>query len=123
MQSKPTKLAKLVSYRTKKGEQNGKPTLIHGITSLTAAQADPARLLRLPRGHWSVENRAFWERDVVFREDASPATTTNLVAVLACLRGAVLNLIRFHQGKAGVAKTVRRFNANRKQALEALGCS
>jgi predicted transposase YbfD/YdcC len=112
----------VASYRAQQGERNGKPTLVHGITSLTAAQADPERLLRLHRGHWSVENRAFWERDVVFDEDASPATTKNLVAVLACLRGAVLNLIRFHQGKAGVAKTVRRFNANRKQALQALGC-
>lgn len=113
----------VISYRTQQGTPVGKPTIIHGVTSLAATEAGPERLLRLYRGHWAVENRAFWERDVVFGEDASPATTPNIVAVLACLRGAILNLIRFTQGDAGVAKTVRRFNADRSAALQALGCA
>lgn len=98
-----------------------KPTIVYGVTSLSAAEAGAERLLRLYRGHWTVENRAFWERDVVFGEDASPACTSN-VAVLACLRGAIMNLVRVTQGEKGMASAVRHFNANRAHALRALGC-
>lgn len=112
----------VISHRVRKGKPVGKPGLIYGVTSLNAAEAGPVRLLRLHRGHWTVENRVFWERDVAFGEDRSPARAKNLVAVLACLRGAVLNLVRTVEAGTGVTRTLRRFNANRASALEALGC-
>lgn len=31
---------------------------VYGVTSLTPDRADPARLLALSRGHWSIENRS-----------------------------------------------------------------
>ena len=34
------------------------------ITDLTPEQADPGQLLALNRGHWSIENRLHWVRDV-----------------------------------------------------------
>ncbi len=34
-----------------------RPETVHGITSLTAWQANPADLLAGNRGHWEVENR------------------------------------------------------------------
>ncbi len=58
---------------------------------------------------------------MLFREDGSPATTTNLSAALTRFRSAVLNLIRFHEGKAGVARTMRRFNVQRKLVPQAIG--
>ena len=39
------------------------------ITDLTPEQADPGQLLALNRGHWSIENRLHWVRDVTFDED------------------------------------------------------
>lgn len=39
------------------------------FTSLTAAQADPARLLELSRGHWRIENTLFHVKDDSFGED------------------------------------------------------
>ncbi len=39
------------------------------ITDLTPEQADPGKLLALNRGHWSIENRLHWVRDVTFDED------------------------------------------------------
>lgn len=118
----------VVSQRVRKGKPVGKAgkarkaRLIYGITSLTAAEAGPERLLRLYRGHWTVENRAFWERDVALGEDRSPATAKNLVAVLACLRGAVLTLLQAVSDGSGVTRMQRRFNADRAAALQALGC-
>ena len=39
------------------------------ITDLTPEQADPGQLLALNWGHWSIENRLHWVRDVTFDED------------------------------------------------------
>jgi predicted transposase YbfD/YdcC len=44
---------------------------VHGISSLTAEQASAQRLLELNRGHWEIENRVHYVRDVTFNEDHS----------------------------------------------------
>jgi hypothetical protein len=102
-------------------EGPGEATLIYGITSLAAAVAPPDRLLRLFRGHWTVENCCFWVRDVVLGEDASPVKQANIVAVMASLRGAILTLLRARQAKRP-AQQIRKLNASRSRALTALGC-
>ena len=43
----------------------------YAITSLPVERADAARLLSIWRGHWGIENRLHWVRDVVFGEDQS----------------------------------------------------
>ena len=43
----------------------------YGVTSLPPAQASPARLLELIRGHWAIENRVHDVRDRTFDEDRS----------------------------------------------------
>lgn len=97
-------------------------TRLYGVTSLTAEEAGPEALLQLVRGHWTVENRVFWVRDVVLREDASTVATGNIVSVLASLRGAVLNLLKL-TGGSRTARTIRGFNGNRTAAFQALGLS
>ena len=103
------------------GASTPSTTLFYGVTTLHAEEADAERLLRLFRGHWTVENCAFWVRDVVFREDASPVSTGNIVAVMASLRGAILTLLRARDPKRP-ARQIRKLNASRKEALRALGC-
>ena len=39
------------------------------LSSLTASAAQFALLIR---GHWGIENRLHWVKDVVFKEDTSP---------------------------------------------------
>src|SRR5712691_2845207 len=39
-------------------------TLVYGLTSLSTIQASPERLLGLNRGHWGIENRLHYRRDV-----------------------------------------------------------
>jgi hypothetical protein len=43
--------------------------VVCGITSLTAAKADPARLLTLNRCHGAIENGLHYQRDETLRED------------------------------------------------------
>jgi len=38
--------------------------IVYGMTSLTPAQASPARLLALLQTHWHIENRSHYRRDV-----------------------------------------------------------
>jgi len=69
--------------------------LHYGITSLTPAQADPAQVLALRRGHWSIENQLHRQKDVAFGEDASLVHLGQGPTVMALVRDAALNL--FHQ--------------------------
>ena len=67
---------------------------VYGLTSLTPAQADPARLLALVRGHWAIENRLHWVRDVTFDEDRSQVRTGAGPQAMATLRNVAISLLR-----------------------------
>jgi hypothetical protein len=60
-------VARLVTRRTRRGVWREQTHYL--ITSLAQEQASPARLLQLSRGHWGIENRLHWVRDVTFDED------------------------------------------------------
>src|SRR5450759_1893976 len=45
------------------------------ITSLSAREAAPEHLAAYVRGHWSIENKIHWVRDVTYSEDASQVRT------------------------------------------------
>jgi hypothetical protein len=64
------------------------------VTSLSAAPADPCRLLRIFRGHWGIENGAFHGTDESFGEDRHVLTSPRGAAVMSLLRPAALNLLR-----------------------------
>lgn len=59
------------------------------ITSLTAAQADPARLLELVRQYWSTENGTHYPLDVSTGEDRCRVRHPLAATVLGVLRRAV----------------------------------
>ncbi len=63
------------------------------ITALSPRRADPARLLTLIRGHWTVESR-HWLRDVTFGEDRSPLRSGAAPQIMAACRNLALTLIR-----------------------------
>ena len=67
---------------------------VHGVTSLSPAQASPARLLALVRAHWTIENRLHWVRDVTFDEDRSQVRRGAGPQVMATLRNLAVSLLR-----------------------------
>jgi hypothetical protein len=91
-----------------------------GITSLSSKQATPADLLALVRGHWSVENKSHYVRDVTYAEDKSQVRTGNLPQVMAIFRNVAIALIRL-AGFANVAKACRRFAARPHEAIALVG--
>lgn len=84
--------------------------VVYGITDMARQEADAARLLRLNRGHWEIENRSHWVRDVTWREDAGLAYCDYTAEVLAVIRTTLLSLLRVHQVE-NIAAQLRQ-NAN-----------
>jgi Transposase DDE domain len=92
----------------------------YGVTSLTPKQADPALLLALVRGHWEIENRLHWVRDVTFDEDRSQVRTGHSPRVMATLRNLAISVLR-RAGATNIAAGLRRAGRNPTRALGLLG--
>ena len=89
----------------------------YGITSLTPEQASPEDLLNCRRGHWTIENKLHWIRDVVFREDASQVRTTGIPHVMAALRNTALAVLRF-TGHTKITQALQTFAAKPKLTVK-----
>ncbi len=68
-------------------------TVVFGITSLQPDCADANRLAALSRGHWSIENRLHWVRDVAFGEDASRIRSGHAPQVMTILRNVAIGFL------------------------------
>ena len=88
----------------------------YGITSLTPNQATAADLLALRRGHWAIENKSHWGRDVVLGEDASQVRRGGIPQVMSALRNTALAVLRF-AGHQHLSKAMRYFAAHPQHAL------
>lgn len=79
---------------------------MYGITSLPADLAGPAHLNFYQRGHWAVENRLHWIRDVTFGEDNSQLRTGTAPRALATFRNLAISTFRL-AGRANIAHARR----------------
>jgi predicted transposase YbfD/YdcC len=93
---------------------------VAGVTSLAPERADAARLLALVRGHWSIENRSHWVRDVTLDEDRSQVRCGHIPQIMAALRNTVLGLMRW-AGYTNMAAACRHFAAQPTAALRLIG--
>lgn len=98
--------------------EHGQPkrALHYGVTSLSPAAADPARLLALRRGHWRIENRLHRRKDVNFGEDASLIHVGHGPTVMALLRDAAVSLLH-RTGVRRVAARLRTLSQRPEQAV------
>lgn len=97
-------VGRLHSTRECRGEITQETSFI--ITSLTPEQASPRELLRLIRGHWGIENRIHWVRDVTFDEDRSQVRVGSGPQVMAALRNTAVGLLRLN-GVRNIAAATR----------------
>jgi predicted transposase YbfD/YdcC len=85
-------------------------------TSLSNETTSPSALLALVRGHWGIENRLHWVRDVTLGEDASAVRTGNAPRVMAALRNVAISLHRV-RGAKSIAAAVRTLAGRPRSAL------
>jgi hypothetical protein len=93
---------------------------VYALTSLSFAQASPARLADLLRGHWAIENGLHYVRDVTFAEDASRLHTGNGPQVMACLRNLAIGALS-RAGPVNLAATLRHHAHDPIRPLATLG--
>jgi predicted transposase YbfD/YdcC len=105
---------------TRKKTGDRRHELVYGMTSLASNQADAARLLRLVRHHWHIENKSHWVRDVTFDEDRSQVRCGAIPQIMAALRNVAIGLMRL-DGQKNIAAATRRFAAQPWAALALLG--
>lgn len=90
---------------------------VFAITSLTRREAPAARLLELARGHWGIENRLHWVKDVVLGEDACRVRSGRGPQILSGLRNAALRLLH-KNGLGQVASALRHLAAFPTKAVQ-----
>ena len=68
--------------------------VVYLITSADQKVAPPQRLTAWVQGHWGIENRLHWVRDVTFGEDNSQVRTGQAPRVMATCRNLAISLLR-----------------------------
>jgi predicted transposase YbfD/YdcC len=101
------------------GTRRWRTVVVYAVTSLTFAQASPARLADLLRGHWAIE-ALHHLRDVTFCEDASQLRTGSGPQVMATLRNLVIGALS-RAGPVNVAAALRRHARDPRRPLATLG--
>jgi predicted transposase YbfD/YdcC len=101
--------------------RSGKKTVevVYLITSATPSAAPPATLAAWVQGHWGIENRLHWVRDVTFDEDRSQVRTGAAPQVMATLRNLVISLLRL-AGWTNIAHALRHHASDRRRPLALL---
>jgi hypothetical protein len=92
----------------------------YAITSLTPPRVSAAQLQALWRGHWGIENRLHWVRDVTFGEDHCQVRTGSGPQGLAAVRNLVIGMLR-RAGHANIAAALRSYAGRPAAALALLG--
>lgn len=97
-------IAKVTSRRRCKGRPADKPFVRYFLLS---KYLPAARLIKVVRSHWSIENQMHWILDVVFAEDANRARKDEAPENLAVLRRFALNILRAHPEQISMRRKVK----------------
>jgi predicted transposase YbfD/YdcC len=100
---------RVVRRRKLPGKKKWSSETVYAIMSLTAIQASPAELAAIIRGHWLIEDRLHWVRDMDYGEDRSQVRAASAPRVMATLRNLAISILR-RAGHASIAAD-RRFHA------------
>jgi len=80
--------------------------VVYLICSQSMTQAPPATVARWIRGHWAIEDRLHYVRDVTYDEDRSRVRTGTGAEVMATLRNLAISLLRLN-GSDNIAQATR----------------
>jgi predicted transposase YbfD/YdcC len=93
--------------------------IAYGITSRTAEQADPERVLTVNRGHWTIENSCHYIIDWNYDEDRSRIRTGYGPENITRLRRFAIGVIK-SKGVRSVAQKMRELTRNVRLVLDYL---
>jgi len=101
---------------TRTVQRKGKTTTetAYAITSLPPDKLSPTQAANLWRGHWSIENKLHYVRDVTFDEDRSQVRKQSAPQAMAACRNAAIAIMRIG-GSQNIAATTRTYAAKPKQ--------
>ncbi len=102
------------------GSRRWRTVTVYAVTSLALGTASPAQLAGWLRGHWRIENRLHWVRDVTFGEDACTARSGSLPRVMASLRNLAISALRL-AGHPNLAAALRHTGRDPTRPLAILG--
>lgn len=102
------------------GERKTTTEVVYGITDLTREQANAERLLEFNRGHWGIENKTHYARDVTFGEDAHQAKSGFGPQFMAAARNTAITICRLN-GYLNLAEARREFAWNPLSLFRMLG--
>ena len=101
---------------TATGETNQE--IVYLVTSLGWSDITPAGLAVVVRGHWSIENKVHWVRDLTFDEDHSTVRTGTLPQLMATLRNTAIGLLRLRGPHTNIAAATRTLGRQPAQLLD-----
>ncbi len=104
--------------------KSGKVTraVSYAMTSVRGERASAAQLAELWRGHWTIENRRHYVRDVTMGEDSCQMYVGAAPKALASVRNALISLLR-RDGWKNIAEGMRHYTASLPATLQLLGLS
>ena len=107
--------------RTATDDKTGKKhtEVVYALTSLSVADAKPAQIAAWLRGHWAIENRLHWVRDVTYSEDHSQIRTEGGPQVMATLRNTGISILRL-TGHTNIASANRYHARNHHRPVKLL---
>ncbi|CDZ87539.1 ISAs1 family transposase [Rhodococcus ruber] len=101
--------------------RNGRKTVevVYLITSMPMTSAAPSQVAAWIRGHWAIENRLHWVRDVTFDEDRSTISTGTAPRVMATIRNTAVSILRL-AGHTSIATALRHHSRNPHRPIDLL---
>lgn len=93
--------------------------VVYTICSLSMTEASPATLAAWIQGHWAIENKLHWVRDVVFDEDRHQLRTGHGPQIMATLRNTAISLHRL-AGHPRIASALRHHSRDSRRPIELL---
>ena len=108
-------VAQLRRTVTKKGKKTVE--VVYLVTS--DRSVGPETLAAWVRGHWHIENKLHWVRDVTYQEDKSLVRTGNAPRVMATLRSVAISVLRL-DGNSNIAAANRHHARDPQRTLTLL---
>ena len=95
--------------------------VVFGVTSRSPEQACPERILKVNRGHWTIENRCHYVIDWNFDEDRSRIRIGHGPENITRLRRFACGVIQFiSKGKSSISQKMQQLNRNTRLVFDYL---